>query len=180
MLKINLIYIWILTQYLVWSRSQTGKIEFNPQYFELTTLVDEVTNLLSSWASQKSIRISKNLSNNIPVVADVDMINTILRNLISNGIKFTEPGGEIVISAEKKPHQIIVSIKDNGIGIRQKDIEKLFRIEYTYSNTGTQKETGTGLGLLLCKEFIDMHDGKIQVESTVGKGSTFSFMLPQA
>ncbi len=169
----------LLTNLLIWSQSQTGKIKFNPQYFEFTSLVDEVSDLLSSWASQKSIRISKSLPKDLPITADFDMVSTILRNLISNGIKFTKTDGEIKILAEKKSHQIIVSVKDNGIGIRQKDIDKLFQIENAYSNTGTQKENGTGLGLLLCKEFIEMHGGKIWVESTVGKGSTFSFMLPQ-
>lgn len=170
----------LLANLFVWSRSQTGKIEFNPQYFDLTALIDEVTNLLNEWALHKSIIITKKLPEKLPVIADSDMIGTILRNLISNGIKFSKEGGNITIKAEKEDHHIFVSVKDSGIGIGEKDIDKLFRIDSNHSVNGTHKENGTGLGLVLCKEFIDKHGGKIWAESTVGKGSTFSFMLPQA
>lgn len=169
----------LVTNLLEWSRTQTGQIKFIPEYFELEEAIDDATELLNDWAKQKSIHLHKELPQHLSLFADRAMINTILRNLISNGIKFTEKGGKIIISAENRDHQIIVSVRDNGIGIRKEDIEKLFRIEATYSIKGTQEETGTGLGLLICKEFIDLHGGKIRVESTVGKGSTFSFMLPQ-
>jgi len=105
------------------------------------------------------------------------MINTVLRNLISNAIKFTHPGGKIIVSAEEIQNEIKVSVSDNGVGIPKNSIEKLFRIDENYSTPGTQKEKGTGLGLILCKDFIEKHGGKIWVESDEGKGSTFSFTL---
>lgn len=168
----------LLTNLLEWSRAQTGKIEFNPEYFELIDVINNVTELLSDSALQKSIIISRNLPQHLPIFADKAMMNTILRNLISNGIKFTQTGGKIIIKAEQKGSELMVSIIDNGIGIKKEYLDKLFRIEYTYSTEGTQKETGTGLGLLLCKEFVNMHGGKIWAESTEGQGTKFSFTLP--
>jgi PAS domain S-box-containing protein len=168
----------LLTNLLDWSRAQTGKIEFNPEHFELVTTINEVVALYIDSAQQKSINISKKLSYNIPVVADEAMIKTILRNLISNAVKFTNPGGEIKIGAEQNEKELIVSVTDNGVGINKENIDKLFRIDYTYSTLGTNKEKGTGLGLLLCKEFIEMHGGKIWAESNEGKGCTFNFSIP--
>jgi len=168
----------LLTNLLDWSRAQTGKIEFNPEHFELVTTINEVVALYIDSAQQKSINISKKLSYNIPVVADEAMIKTILRNLISNAVKFTNPGGEIKIGAEQNEKELIVSVTDNGVGINKENIDKLFRIDYTYSTLGTNKEKGTGLGLLLCKEFIEMHGGKIWAESNEGKGCSFNFSLP--
>jgi len=106
------------------------------------------------------------------------MINTILRNLISNAIKFTNPGGEIVISTEQMPDELVVSVSDNGVGIDKESISKLFRIDKSSSTLGTANEKGTGLGLLLCKEFAERHGGRIWVESESGKGSKFSFSIP--
>jgi len=168
----------LLTNLLVWSRSQTGKIKFNPECIELVSLINEVVELLNDSAQYKSISISKKMPPSISVFADKAMIGTILRNLISNGIKFTNSGGEILIDTEQKEDKIIVSVVDNGVGIKNEVIGKLFHIEHGYSTVGTKNETGTGLGLLLCKEFIDMHGGTIWVESEVGKGSTFNFSIP--
>ena len=110
------------------------------------------------------------------------MINFIIRNLISNAIKFTPKNGEIKIYDKKTESNrsglLSVFIEDNGVGIAQKDIEKLFRIEESYTTRGTEKESGTGLGLILCKEFIEKHGGKIEVESELGKGSIFHFTIP--
>ena len=103
----------------------------------------------------------------------------ILRNLISNAIKFSHPGGEIFVSAEQNPNEILVSVKDGGVGITREDMTKLFRIDTNHTTLGTNREKGTGLGLLLCKEFIEKHGGKIWVESEEGKGSTFYFTLPK-
>jgi signal transduction histidine kinase len=107
------------------------------------------------------------------------MLSTILRNLISNGIKFTNPGGEVTISAEQENDQLVVSVSDNGVGIKPEAIDKLFRIEESHSTIGTRNEKGTGLGLLLCKEFVEKHDGELQVESEVSKGSIFKFTIPR-
>lgn len=170
----------LLMNLLEWSQVQTGKIKFNPEYIELVSVINEVLELSNDSAQQKSITIYKRLARNIPVFADKAMINTILRNLISNGIKFTKTGGEIIISIEQKEKQIIFSIADNGVGIKKEDLDKLFRIDYTHSTVGTNRETGTGLGLLLCKDFIEMHGGKIWIESEIGKGSIFSFSLPHS
>ena len=106
------------------------------------------------------------------------MISTVFRNLISNAIKFSNPEGKITISAEKMTNEFRISVSDNGIGIEKNTIEKLFRIDQNNSTKGTQNELGTGLGLILCKEFIEQHGGKIWVESEVGKGSKFSFTIP--
>jgi len=168
----------LLINLLEWSRTQTGRMEFNPEYFELITFINEVTKLFWGAAQQKSITISCDLPHNIPVFADKAMLSTVLRNLISNGLKFTNPGGKIVISTEQKNEQLVVSVADNGIGIKRENIDKLFLIEESYSTTGTRNEKGTGLGLLLCKEFIEKHAGKLWVESEEGNGSVFKFTIP--
>jgi two-component system, sensor histidine kinase and response regulator len=168
----------LLTNLLEWSRAQTGRLEFDPDFFELTSIIEEIVELYSDTAEQKSISITIKLPNAIPVFADKSIVKTILRNLISNAIKFTNPEGEIIIGAEQRKDELIVSVSDNGIGIKEENINKLFRIDYCYSTLGTNKEKGTGLGLLLCKEFIEMHGGKIWVESKKDKGSIFNFSLP--
>jgi len=169
----------LLVNLLEWSRLQTGRIEFSPEYVEMVSLINEVTELFGDSVRQKSITICKELPRNMLIFADKAMISTILRNLISNAIKFTHPQGQIVISAELKKDKVIIAIQDNGVGIKNERIEKLFRIEETQSTVGTKNEKGTGLGLILCKEFIEKHGGKIWVESEVGKGSTFYFTIPK-
>jgi len=169
----------LLMNLLEWSRSQTGRMEFSREYIELGVLINEVIELLGESAHLKSITIIRELPRNMLVFADKAMISTILRNLISNAIKFTYPGGKIVISSDKKPDELMISISDNGIGIKKEVIDKLFRIDETYIAPGTQEEKGTGLGLILCKEFIEKHGGKIWVESEVDKGSTFYFTIPK-
>ncbi len=168
----------LLMNLMDWARSQTGKMEFIPEYFQIVDFIEETTPLFDDIAGQKSISIRKNLSQGATVFADKTMISTVLRNLISNAIKFTNTGGEIVISVVNKTSELTVSVSDNGVGISKSALEKLFRLDENYSTTGTNNEQGTGLGLILCKEFIEKHGGKIWVESEVGKGSTFSFSLP--
>jgi PAS domain S-box-containing protein len=169
----------LLMNLLEWSRSQTGRIEFLPEYFEIVALINQTLEFFNDSTQQKSIQVIRKLPHNIPVLADKAMISTVLRNLISNALKFTNPGGEVVVSAEDRETELVVSISDNGVGINVIEKEKLFRIDQTYSTMGTQKEKGTGLGLILCKEFIDKHHGRIWVDSEVGKGSTFYFALPK-
>jgi len=168
----------LLMNLMEWSRSQTGRIEFNPEYFEIVAFIKKNTQMYIDIAGQKSITIKYNLPQNLTVFADRNMINTIFRNLITNAIKFTMPGGEVNISAKEKQNEIIFSVSDTGVGIPQNRIDKLFRIDQSYSTAGTNKEEGTGLGLILCKEFIEKHNGKIWVESLVGVGTTFNFSLP--
>jgi len=168
----------LLLNLMEWSRSQTGRMEFNPEYFDLVSCINKIILLYVDIAGQKSITIKNILPHKASVFADNAMISTVLRNLISNAIKFTIPGGKIIVSAMEKQNEIIFSVSDNGVGISKNSIEKLFRIDQSYSTTGTNEETGTGLGLILCKEFVEKHNGKIWVESEEKKGSTFYFTLP--
>jgi len=163
---------------LEWSRSQTGRMKFNPENFEMVDLIVENKVLFDEIAAQKAITIKKVLPHDLVAFADKPMISTVLRNLISNAIKFTRQDGEIIISAEKRANEILVSVCDNGVGILTRRIDNLFRLDKSESTTGTAKEQGTGLGLILCKEFIEKHGGKIWVESEEGKGSTLYFTLP--
>ena len=141
-------------------------------------MVNEVVSLYKPTAELKEIRINNYLPILITAWGDKDMVGTILRNLVSNAIKFTFPNGAVSISGESNNTETIIRITDSGIGIPEKAIEKLFRIDSKYSTPGTQDEQGTGLGLILCKDFVDKHNGKIWVESINGEGATFIFTLP--
>ena len=169
----------LLNNLLIWARSQTGKMAFNPEHIDLVKLIQEVVALLEDSALQKKITIAAKLPHNLQVFADKEMIGTILRNLISNAVKFTLPSGRITISVYFNEEGSVVEVSDNGMGIKKENIYKLFKIDESYSTKGTQNESGTGLGLLLCKEFIEKHKGKIWAESEVGKGSKFSFLIPK-
>lgn len=161
-----------------WAQLQTRRLVLNPEYFEMVSLVNEVAELTGISAQQKNISISSNLPHNATVFADKSMISTVLRNLVSNAIKFTHLGGKIVITVEQKKKELIISVSDTGIGISNEVLEKLFLLNETVSMLGTNNEKGTGLGLILCKEFVEKNKGKIWVESEVGKGSVFYFTLP--
>ena len=169
----------LLNNLLIWARSQTGKMEFNPENFELVKLIGEVIELLNDSAKQKKIEILLQLPYDVVVFADKEMIGTILRNLISNAVKFTHSGGMITISVHLQVEGSLIQVSDNGMGIKKENIHKLFKIDESYSTKGTQNESGTGLGLLLCKEFIEKNGGKIWAESEYGKGSKFSFLIPK-
>ena len=169
----------LLVNLLEWSRSQTGRITFNPEYLETVALVNEVLEMANDSALQKPVTILQNLPNSLISYGDKDMISTVLRNLISNAIKFSYPGGQIEISAENSKDEIKLIVTDHGVGIRQEAIHKLWRIDESYSTMGTSKEKGTGLGLLLCKEFVEQHGGKIWAESQLGMGTTFIFTIPK-
>lgn len=168
----------LLKNLLDWARLQTGKIEFKPVDFSLNDIVTETIALLNDAASQKSIQILNTINKEIKIHADPSMMGTILRNLISNAIKFSNPGGKITISTEQKENELVLLVSDNGTGISKADQLRMFKIEENFSLKGTQNETGTGLGLILCKEFIEKYEGKIWVESEEGVGSTFYFTLP--
>lgn len=169
----------LLSNLLEWSRSQTGKIKFEPEYFDLAFLIKEVVELFKDVAEQKSIQLRKVMPANILFRADKSMIENILRNLISNAIKFSNVNGIILIQIDDNEKDLVVSIKDNGVGIEPENIPKLFRLDINYTTPGTQKEKGTGLGLLLCKEFVEKHGGKLKVESNPETGSVFSFNIPK-
>ena len=168
----------LLMNLLTWARSQTGAIQFNPIMIDLNALIHNVVVMSNDTARLKSIIINTNLPDNVEVFADIEMLDAILRNLISNAIKFTHQEGEIVISVDPESENCKITVADNGVGIKKDAIDKLFRIDASHKTTGTNQEIGTGLGLLLCKEFIDKHNTKIWVESEVGKGSKFYFTIP--
>lgn len=168
----------LLENLLQWSRIQTGRIEFNPINFELMHLINDVIALYHVNAARKKITLQNIYDKSYKVNADKFMIDTVLRNLVSNAIKFTPQGGVIKIKVEEAEENLIVSVVDDGIGIKTEIIEKLFRIDSHVTTKGTDKEKGTGLGLILCKEFIEKHSGTIWVESEIEKGSEFKFTLP--
>jgi len=168
----------LLMNLMEWARSQTGRMDFNPEYFELVDMINETALLFTDLTHQKSISFRLKLPSHAAVYADKAMISTVLRNLISNAIKFTMPGGELIVAADVKPNEVTISVKDTGVGIPKNLIDNLFRIDENFSTPGTQNEKGTGLGLILCKEFAEKHGGKIQVESEVGKGTAFYFTIP--
>lgn len=167
----------LLKNLMEWAQSQSGRMEYKPEYFEINTIVSEVLLLMKGYAEQKSIIINEKLSVGIRVFADKAMLSTVLRNLISNAIKFTQPNGQVTVTSVMGQNELTISVIDTGVGISKERIDKLFKISEGYSTQGTQKETGTGLGLILCKEFIEKNNGKIWAESR-GDGSTFNISLP--
>ena len=168
----------LLNDILLWTRSQSGAIPFEPKIFNLKSSIDEVTEFLKPNANTKNITINIDESDKTVVFADVDMLNTILRNLISNAIKFTDLGGIVNISSERTESDILVTISDNGIGIAPNILPRLFDTTKLYSTRGTANEKGTGFGLMLCKKFLEEHGGEIWAESELGRGSKFKFTLP--
>ncbi len=168
----------LLDDILVWANSQQGSFPFNPQNLSLIDVCIGVLKTLKPIADAKNIVINCLAEDHLNVFADTDMLKTILRNLVSNAIKFTNNGGVINISAEEIARNVTISVSDNGVGISTDDLSKLFEISEVNTTKGTAKETGTGLGLLICKEFVEKHQGRIWVESVLGKGSDFKFTLP--
>lgn len=170
----------LLQNLLQWSRSQTGRIEFNPVKLNLADLVKENFNLLNATATNKQIELISEVPDNSFINADEEMIKTILRNLISNAIKFTSKGGKVKICSKIQNNFIETCVEDTGIGMSEETMNKLFRLDVSHTSKGTDQETGTGLGLILCKEFVEKNNGTIRVESEPGKGSRFIFTLPTA
>ncbi len=168
----------LLNNLLEWSRSQTGRIEYEPQNFSLNDLIRQNILFISDAAYKKNIEVQSKIKEHILAFADRRMINTVVRNLISNALKFTEPGGKIILSYTKEAKFIEVCVSDTGMGIREENIPKLFNLTEGFSTRGTNNEQGTGLGLILCKEFVEKNGGKIWVESKYGEGSKFMFTIP--
>jgi signal transduction histidine kinase len=169
----------LLESLLTWAISQNKNYSFNPVKINLRKLLrDEIENIKIS-AKQKQITLNHSISPNLNVNADPQMVKSILRNLISNAIKYTNTGGEITVSASENEPFIEIVIRDNGIGISFEAQKNLFKIYGLHSKVGTHHEKGAGLGLLLCKEFVERHCGDIQIKSEPGKGSEFKFTLPQ-
>jgi len=170
----------LLENLLTWTSSQRGKIEFNPVEFNLETIININTNLHKEPAARKNIKLVNNCTENVKAHADREMINTVVRNLMNNAVKFTPQFKSIEIGVRTNNGFCEVYVQDEGIGISDMNIEKLFRIDQKFKNTGTEGEKGTGLGLILCKEFVEKNGGEISVKSTEGKGTRFSFTVPIA
>jgi len=168
----------LLSNLLEWSRTQSGRKRIDLQVLNLCSAISDTVNLVSLSAHHKNIKITSNCDVQIQVQADPDVLNTIIRNLLNNAVKYSHPGGEIVISALQSENEVVVSVKDEGVGINEELQKKLFKVGESVITPGTNKEKGTGWGLILCKEFIELHGGKIRFESEQNKGTTFYFNLP--
>jgi signal transduction histidine kinase len=144
----------------------------------LSEIVKDEFIMVDEMATGKNIELKSFIPETLTFVADKNMIRTILRNLITNAVKFTHKNGQVQVNAINYNDNIEISVSDNGIGMSKETIAKLFRIDANLSTRGTENEKGTGLGLFLCKEFAEKHNGNIWVESEEGKGSTFKFLLP--
>jgi signal transduction histidine kinase len=168
----------LLENLLEWSRLRRGGLDFIPLKFNLKKKIDECVAILADSAKRKGIVISTTVPDELVVVADSHMFETVIRNLVSNAIKFTIKGGNVSVKAgNNKDHVIEINVSDSGIGMAPELRDKLFQLKEKTNRPGTDGELSTGLGLLLCKEFIEKHNGKIWVDSEVGKGSTFSFTI---
>lgn len=169
----------LLENLLKWSQSQTNKIRFEPKKVNLYDLVNSCIEDSENQSQFKDIELMNDVSKNYHIIADKNLLRTVLRNLINNAIKFTERNGMIVISFDKNEQSTILKIKDTGVGMTDEEIRDLFEIDKVKSKPGTDRERGSGLGLILCKEFVEMHGGKIWVESKPGVGSEFMFSIPK-
>ena len=167
----------LLDNLLEWSRSQTGRLEIDPEDFSLKEVVDDTIDLLNENAKRKNITVLNEVPVHTTIFADKNMIGTVMRNLLSNAIKFTH-NGNVRIEARDLDNFVEFTVNDTGVGIKQKNIEKLFRLETEFSTRGTANEKGTGLGLVLCKEFIEKNHGEIDVKSKEGEGTSFILKLP--
>jgi signal transduction histidine kinase len=168
----------LLLNLLEWSVCQSGKMEFNPTKNRLKSIIEEVLELSEEMLKQKDITVEVNWLENDYVIIDREMISSVVRNFLTNAIKFSHPEGKIKISCEGSEENIVFSISDHGVGMSPNILNNLFKIGETISSKGTKNETGTGIGLILCKEFIEKHQSRILVESLEGGGSKFKFHLP--
>jgi signal transduction histidine kinase len=169
----------LLENLLEWSLLQHGVIKFNHETIEVKKFIENFDRSLSEMAVKKRVNFTISAPSNLVITADTNMLQTILRNLVANAIKFTESGGKVELSVQMTdPQTVLFTITDSGIGMKPEILPKLFRIDQNVSRNGTNGEPSTGLGLILCKEFVDKHGGEIWVKSVEGKGSTFSFTLP--
>lgn len=168
----------LLEDTLMWASVQSNKVAYSPCQTNVSEHLDEIVDILKPVAGIKNITLETNTKEAVNGFVDVYMFKAIVRNLASNAIKFTPKGGRVELSATQKDGCLLVSVKDNGVGMTQAAIDKLFTISSTISTLGTANEMGTGLGFMLCKNFIDVHGGKIWLESEINKGTIVSFSLP--
>ena len=170
----------LLEKLFAWSLSQSGGIKAYPQKIDLKEIADNKLNLLKNIAASKNITLINKIDPNTFAFADIQMVKTVILNLLNNALKFTHKGGNIIIDTCLKVGYVQISVMDNGVGIPSSNIENLFKVNRTYSTLGTSNEKGTGLGLIICKDFVENNGGKIWVDSILDKGSKFSFTLPVA
>lgn len=168
----------LLINLLEWARMQTGRIKLEMQHFSVKELIAETIGIVATGALDKNITITTSGAEYIQVWSDKNILSTVLRNLLSNAVKYSNENGKISISVFRDNSKITISVKDHGMGIQKDDLDKLFRIDISYSTKGTKNESGTGLGLILCKDFINKLGGEIWVESEYQQGSTFFFTIP--
>jgi signal transduction histidine kinase len=169
---------YLVENLLNWARVQTSTIQCQPECINLPEIINNNFKLYKSIAESKGIMLEFNITNNTLLFADTHLLETTLRNLLSNAIKFTPAGGHIVVDASRQGETVTISVTDTGTGMNREQIDSLFIFEKTQSQFGTDGEKGSGLGLLLCKEFVEKNQGTITVKSKPGKGSTFSFTVP--
>lgn len=167
-----------LENLLSWARVQRGDIDFEPEEYQLYEIVSEVTYLFNSKAKQNGVKLINKIGDDTKVYCDQNMVKTILRNFVSNALNFTKKYGSVTIEAQLDDEKVTLFVIDTGVGISEKNAKKLFRIDEKYIGTNINGKKGTGLGLILCKEFIEMHEGEVWIESEIGKGSKFCFTLP--
>jgi len=181
----------LLENLLDWARMQMDGIDFQPEWVDLQALILNTTRLLGDVASRKNVQLNNLITSETPVYADDNMLETVIRNLTSNAIKFTPPGGTVTLSAKpaqppvtpgnSQPadhnHWLEVSVSDTGVGIAPDDLPKLFSLGEHHTTYGTAQEKGSGLGLLICKEMVEKHGGQIWIDSQVGAGTTVKFTL---
>ncbi len=168
----------LLDNLLKWSQAQTGNIQFKPESTELKPLIENVVDLMQQNAKAKNIKLSFYYTEELCIEADKNMIDTVVRNLISNAIKFTNPKGNIDVILVRNAQKAKVVVKDNGVGLTEDELSKIFSIDEKIVSKGTAGEIGSGLGLLLCKEFVEKNNGVILAESEADKGSSFAFLIP--
>lgn len=169
----------LLNNLLDWSRIQSNRINYAPDEVDISHILYKVNSVLNPLTIEKGLELIIDIEDEVKVNADEDMLQTIFRNLISNSIKFTPRGGSIIVSSEDKGKMIRFSVSDSGVGMPPETVAKLFKINELVTTSGTENEKGTGLGLLLCYEFVRRHGGVLEVESHVGEGTTFSFTIPR-
>lgn len=168
----------LLENLLDWARMQQGGLQFEPKRTFINSVIEDEIEGLKYYATQKNIVITNGTKEEVIITTDEKMLGSVIRNLISNAIKFTPKEGKVTAVARMISDHVEVSVTDSGVGMAKEIIEKLFKIENSYNTRGTENEKGTGLGLLLCKEFVEKHEGEIWIESFEGKGSTFTFTIP--
>jgi signal transduction histidine kinase len=169
----------LLDNLLLWARTQTGQIDFIAENRHPGPIVEEIVGLLNSSATIKNITLNNSVQDELIVYSDPNMLKTILRNLVQNAIKFTNSGGTVDVLAVTQQNQTLFTVTDNGVGMSKETLNNIFKTDIIVITNGTEHERGSGLGLILCKEFVEKHGGKIWAESEVGKGSKFKFTLPK-